>query len=229
MPDGITVGFIRDRLGLLLHHELHAKESLKELLMSELTPPDSADQVTQPNELQATTRAAPPLPGSLFGWLRLWFGLRDEVGRSAYVISGFGLMLFKYAAEATVIGLMCGKFYSPLHFLLPVYSLRNEVLQGGPEWLGAMLLVWSLPFLWIALGMSIRRAADVGHSPWDGLGVLVPVVNLIYMLVLSIMPSAPKFRWRNISEPNPMDSGAPTKLWSGMRALFFGLLTMFVM
>lgn len=49
-------------------------------------------------------------------------------------------------------------------------------------------VLWTLPFLWIAVSMSIRRAAFVGYSPWLGLLVLVPVVNLITMLVLAVIP-----------------------------------------
>jgi uncharacterized membrane protein YhaH (DUF805 family) len=46
-----------------------------------------------------------------------------------------------------------------------------------------------LPFLWIAISMSIRRTADAGWSPWAGFLVLVPGVNLLFMIGMCIAPS----------------------------------------
>ena len=36
-------------------------------------------------------------------WLRLWFGFSEPVNRRAYVVSGAGLLLFKYAADAALV------------------------------------------------------------------------------------------------------------------------------
>jgi hypothetical protein len=49
--------------------------------------------------------------------------------------------------------------------------------------------------LWIAISMSVRRAADAGASPWLGLAVLVPVFNLPVMLVLAALPTSRWARW----------------------------------
>jgi hypothetical protein len=51
-------------------------------------------------------------------------------------------------------------------------------------------VLWTLPFLWIAVGMSVRRALDAGISPWHVLWVLVPFANLVAMIVLAALPSA---------------------------------------
>jgi hypothetical protein len=51
-------------------------------------------------------------------------------------------------------------------------------------------VIWALPFLWIVVGMSVRRALDAGISPWHGLWVLVPFVNLLAMLILAALPGA---------------------------------------
>lgn len=54
--------------------------------------------------------------------LRLWFGFTAPVGRGAYAISGFGLMLFKYGVEALVIWL------HPPHLDGYLRSNRSEFL-----------------------------------------------------------------------------------------------------
>lgn len=132
--------------------------------------------------------------------LRLWFGVREPVGRANYAASGFSLMIAKYAVEALVIWFLSNKIYWPWDFLNPVYSLRTEMLGGaGPAaqvWAGLALAIWSLPFLWIAISMSVRRAADAGLSPWLGLLVIIPLVNLSWMPALCFLPHSEKTNWQ---------------------------------
>lgn len=122
--------------------------------------------------------------------LLLWFSLSRDVKRLAYVLSGFGLMAFKYAVEAGLIYFYAGRFFALDDFLNPLLSMRAEFLAPpAPEWLAWTLFVWTLPFLWIAVSMSVRRAADAGATAWLGLLVLVPAINFVVMLVLCGLPS----------------------------------------
>ena len=142
---------------------------------------------------------------SFTGLLRLWFGLSMEVSRGTYARSGFGLMGFKYAVESSVIWWFSGRFFSPVDFLNPLLSMRQEFFRAPvPEWVPWAMFFWSIPFLWIAVGMSVRRAADVGMSPWGGLVVLIPIFNLIGMLLLSLYPSQPGCAWvkRGLEPPD---------------------------
>ena len=122
--------------------------------------------------------------------LRLWFSLSRDVKRQAYVLSGFGLMAFKYAVEAGLIYFYTGRFFALDDFLNPLLSMRAEFLAPpAPGWLAWTLFVWTLPFLWIAVSMSVRRAADAGATAWLGLLVLVPAINFVVMLILCGLPS----------------------------------------
>ena len=53
------------------------------------------------------------------------------------------------------------------------------------------MVVWTLPFLWIGLSMSVRRAMDAGRSPWIGLLFVAPFVNYVVMAALAVVPSRP--------------------------------------
>lgn len=97
-------------------------------------------------------------------------------------------MLVKYAGEALSLWLANGRFMTPLDFLNPLLSVRMELLKGAPEWLGLAWVLWSLPFLWIAISMSVRRAVNAGITPLPGLLVLIPLVNLVTMLLLTLLP-----------------------------------------
>lgn len=127
--------------------------------------------------------------------LPLWFGISQRVGPGAYAASGFGLMMLKYGVEALIIWFYASAFFSPLDFLNPLLSTRTEILRPAPSWVGWVLFAWTVPFLWIAVSMSVRRAADAGTSPWLGLLVLVPLINLLFMLVMCFVPTKPGEQW----------------------------------
>jgi hypothetical protein len=93
-------------------------------------------------------------------------------------------------------------------------------------------VVWTLPFFWIALSMSVRRAHDAGFSPWLGLLVLVPGLNLLTMLWLAVEPSkaARMKAWSEYIEPEhaqpPVDA---TSAWSAIGGIAIGALYATVM
>ena len=117
------------------------------------------------------------------------FGLNGSVSRSTYFYWGCGLASLKYVLEAAVIGGLTGRMYSPLDYLTPLLSNRARFTEGAPPWLGMTLVLWTLPFVWIAVAMSLRRCRDAGISPWFGMVMLLPILNYIGMLVLSMLPT----------------------------------------
>jgi uncharacterized membrane protein YhaH (DUF805 family) len=126
---------------------------------------------------------------------RLWFGLKEPVARVPYILSGFGLMLVKYLCEAAMISSFTHKFYQPLDFLNPLISVRQKYFAPpAPDWLAWFVVLWSLPFLWIAVSMSVRRAVDAGKNAWLGLWIFVPLVNFIMMVYLCAPPSSRRRR-----------------------------------
>lgn len=118
------------------------------------------------------------------------FRLDGFVDRRRYTVWGFGLAVLKYAVEAIVVGMLTGRFYSPTDFLSPLLSTRAAFTDGAPEWLGMGLVLWTIPFVWIAVAMSVRRCHDAGLTPWCALLVLIPVINYLTMLLLSALASS---------------------------------------
>src|SRR5262245_57908907 len=150
-----------------------------------------APEARDPQETQPTAT----------GLLPLWFGLSADVGPRVYAATGFGVMAFKYAVEAGLIWLLAGRVFTPLDFFNPLLSLRQEFFTApAPDWLAWAFFFWTLPFLWVAVGMSVRRAANAGLSAWVGLIVLVPFLNFVGMLLLCVLPHRPGCEWvsRNI-------------------------------
>ena len=126
-------------------------------------------------------------PGSLIALLA---GFRGRVGRGTYAAVGFGLMIVKFGVDAALVYARLGVLWTPLDYLNPVFFLRQETL--GPEATGGFQLAmaaWTLPFLWIGVSMTLRRAYDAGMSAWTGLLFFVPLVNYCLMLILCVRPS----------------------------------------
>lgn len=119
---------------------------------------------------------------------RVAFG-GPPIDRVSYARWGFILAGIKYAVEAVTFGVVNGVSYTPIDFMNPLLAARSEALEGGPEWLGAAWMIWTLPFIAIALSLSSRRAIDAGKSPWLALLILVPVANLALMIGLMLRPT----------------------------------------
>lgn len=154
---------------------------------------------------------------------QLWFGLEPRVLRASYAASGLGLAVFKYVCEAILMLAVAGVWLSPLDFLNPSLLARQELLLAAPEWLGWAYFAWNLPFVWIAISMSVRRASTAGWSPWLGLFVLLPVVGLVEMLLLSLAPDRAPQAWT----PNASDVDRPATGerfgMCGLRAMLAGV------
>ena len=128
--------------------------------------------------------------------LRLWFGLSDPIDRRTYFWNGVGLMALKYLSDSAVVWAYTGRVWSPLDYANPVWFVRERALHGVPAAVVLALAVWALPFIWIGVGMSVRRAADAGLSPWLALLFFIPFVNYFLMLGLCLPGTAPGRVWR---------------------------------
>ena len=122
--------------------------------------------------------------------LSLLFGFSPRVDRRTYIVCGVVLMLVKYLLDATVAWTFAGAWWSPLRYLWPLWSVRMAQFQAAPSALFLCLGLMMLPFFWIGISMSVRRAADAGLAAFLGLGFAVPGVNFLVMIVLSLAESS---------------------------------------
>jgi uncharacterized membrane protein YhaH (DUF805 family) len=134
--------------------------------------------------------------------LSLWFGLSRRVDRRVYFLSGAGLMVVKYLVDAAVVWQITGRWWSPFDYLSPLGAVRATALRGVTPGVVLGLAVWTLPFMWVGVSMSLRRAVDAGRSAWVALLFFVPFAKYLLMLVLSLLPSVPQATWR-VRLPTP--------------------------
>src|SRR5688572_24880813 len=133
-------------------------------------------------------RMEPPQSGLLqqgiAGVARFLFGLREPVDRLTYAMVGFGLALLKYVIDATAIRLVSGASWTVLDYLSPFMDTRERAIGSEHDLLFYGMIAWSLPFMWIGMAMTIRRAYDAGLEASTGLLFFVPFVNYCLMLLL---------------------------------------------
>jgi uncharacterized membrane protein YhaH (DUF805 family) len=118
------------------------------------------------------------------------------VDRRTYFLSGAGLMALKYLVDATVVGQFTGHWWSPLDYFSPLGTVRATALRGVPSGVVLGLALWTLPFMWIGVSMSLRRAVDAGRSAWVALLFFVPYAKYLLMLALCVLPSIASDTWR---------------------------------
>jgi uncharacterized membrane protein YhaH (DUF805 family) len=113
-------------------------------------------------------------------------------------------MILKYIVDATIIGIATGRLWTPLDYFVPLFMIRGATVAALPSWLTTLLILWTLPFIWIGVSMTTRRAVDAGRSPWYCLFFFVPIINYAAMLRLSALPSATRVDW-DTSQVNTTD------------------------
>jgi uncharacterized membrane protein YhaH (DUF805 family) len=123
---------------------------------------------------------------------RLLFGLRERVDRRAYVTWGIALATAKFLLDTGIVYAFTGHLWSPLGYVIPSITLRQAAEGPAPQVMLVVQCLGALPFLWIGLSMSIRRAADSSLSPWVGALFVVPVVNYAMIAVLACVPTRPE-------------------------------------
>jgi uncharacterized membrane protein YhaH (DUF805 family) len=155
--------------------------------------------------------------------LALLFGLHAQVTRRAYLLAGLALMLLKVGIETALVRGFTGRTWSLASYVIPSLALRESDVGAVPQGLHVLLALLTLPFLWIGLSMSVRRAVDAGFSPWAGTFFVAPVLNYLVIAILCAAPSrelrsAGKGQSRG-TEPSRVDVSP------GPRGALAGLLT----
>jgi hypothetical protein len=141
--------------------------------------------------------------------LRLLFGLPDSpIDRRTYVTVGASLMVFKYIVDAVVIALAAGVFWTPVDYLLPMITFKAAKVAQFPQGLSIWLVLWTLPFIWIGVVLSVRRALDAGIFPGVVVAFFVPFLNYLLMAGLAIAPANHKPLVRLV-EPPPSEPPTP--------------------
>jgi len=122
--------------------------------------------------------------------LLFWLTFERAVTRRDYLRHGLALVCLKFGVDALLVGVATGSLWLPTDYLLSVPLLVSSRLASAPSWLPTVLALWTLPFLWIGMTMTVRRLLDAGWSAWWSLLFFVPLASWLLLAVLALAPSA---------------------------------------
>ncbi|HKR09078.1 MAG TPA: SRPBCC family protein [Gemmatimonadaceae bacterium] len=122
---------------------------------------------------------------------RTLFSLHGTIDRRTYLVTGLGLMAAKYIVDAAVIWSTAHIIWTPWDYMLPLLSIKTALVVQIPSSVSFLLLIWTLPFIWIGVSMMMRRAVDAGRSPAWCATFFIPFLNYAAMLWLATLPSVP--------------------------------------
>ena len=148
-------------------------------------------------------------------WLKLWFRLDGQVEQRVYLGSGLFLMALKYGVDQVISKLSGGNFLDPLTYLHPFLSVRVEALGlDASSWAVMAMAIWALPFIWIGVSMSMRRASHAGLPPLIALLFLLPMLNMLLILALCASPPGD-----DTSPPDPKDVEGGSMMVAAIKAV----------
>jgi uncharacterized membrane protein YhaH (DUF805 family) len=125
--------------------------------------------------------------------LRFWFTFEAHVTPVRYRTHGAALMALKYAGDIALVWTATHTWWTPADYFSVIPSMVMR-FHDAPAWLMPALAIWTLPFVWIGVTLTARRAYDAGWSLWWSLLFFVPLVNYTLMLVLCVVPTAAPHR-----------------------------------
>jgi uncharacterized membrane protein YhaH (DUF805 family) len=122
------------------------------------------------------------------GELWTWQG---RVGRGTYLAVGIIGFAIKHNIDRAVATLIFERPFGIFNYWVsPIEAVRiSSISRNDAVFLLTMLGI-SLPFVWIGVGMTLRRLRSADLPLWLVFLFFVPVINIAFFLILSLVPDA---------------------------------------
>jgi uncharacterized membrane protein YhaH (DUF805 family) len=105
---------------------------------------------------------------------------------------GIGVFLFalKFALDRTIARVVFARGWAITNYLIPNESYALPTLPPMERQFYLTMLAVALPFVAVGIAVTLRRLRDAGLPCWLVALFFVPIVNLLFFAVLSVVPSA---------------------------------------
>lgn len=115
-----------------------------------------------------------------------WDGTVD---RGPYILIGVAGFAIKHNIDRVVASAFFDRSWSPFNYLSPKEAVSVTELPEQDVTFFATLLLLALPFIWTGVVLTLRRLRAVGLPRWWVVLFFAPLLNLLFFIVLSILPS----------------------------------------
>jgi uncharacterized membrane protein YhaH (DUF805 family) len=116
------------------------------------------------------------------------YSTRGSLKRHEYALAGLILFAVKYNLDRIVAAIFFHRVWGILEYLSSRNALDADHFGNDQQFLSTLLLC-ALPFIWTGTVLTIRRLRDAGYSPRFVLLFFVPILNLLFFLILSLVPT----------------------------------------
>jgi uncharacterized membrane protein YhaH (DUF805 family) len=115
-----------------------------------------------------------------------WHG---TIGRGWYFITGALLFSLKHLLDRFVASAVFGLHWDLFNYLVfGDVSKIDQMPYGRLKFYGTLVAL-AIPFIWVGVVLTLRRLRDAGLPLWLVAVFFLPFINLLFFLMLSIMPS----------------------------------------
>ena len=112
-----------------------------------------------------------------------------RVGRARYFGIGVALFAVKHILDRIVATQVFGLSWSLFNYWIIGEETRLDSVPYGHVQFYATLITIAIPFIWIGVVLTIGRLRDIGWPLWLVAVLFLPFDNLLYFLILSVLPS----------------------------------------
>jgi uncharacterized membrane protein YhaH (DUF805 family) len=123
--------------------------------------------------------------GFQFSNLWRWDG---KVSRGTYLTVGLIGVAIKHNLDRLIASSFLG-FNNSFNYWAPLgKAARLSHLSNTEAKFLATLLLFSIPFLWVGVAMTVQRLRDAGQPVWLVVLFFIPVINVLFFLALCALP-----------------------------------------
>ncbi|MEA2172973.1 MAG: hypothetical protein QOD00_565 [Blastocatellia bacterium] len=115
-----------------------------------------------------------------------WHG---TTGRGEYFITGVLLFSCKHLLDRLVATKVFGLRWSLFNYWVFGEATKIDEMPYGRLKFYGTLVALAIPFIWVGVVLTLRRLRDAGLPHWLVAVFFLPFINLLFFLLLSILPS----------------------------------------
>src|SRR5437667_452032 len=139
-----------------------------------------------PSSTRTTQRNAHNFGRRLTAW-RSCRQAQKDVGPIRFFTTGVCLFAVKFALDRTIAWFAFGRPWSIYNYLIPNESYTLISVPASDRVFYLTMLAVALPFVWIGIAMTSARLRNAGLPPWLVPIFFIPVANLLFFAVLSVI------------------------------------------
>ena len=118
------------------------------------------------------------------------------IGRGPYLLIGIIGFAIKHNIDRLIAYFLfpepgtSAKLFDLFSYWRPFGKMVQPTMLSREEWIfAAVLILTALPFIWMGVALTLRRLRAIRWPLWFVVFFFVPFLNLVFFLLLSLVPS----------------------------------------